>query len=178
MTIPRWFTRLVLGLLPFVHGCDSDYERKDGVWHHDGRKLDVKQPDAFKPLKGPFAKGADGGYYRGSLIAGSDSASFEALDDNYARDKAHAYYCDTYRKGQEYYAIKHNRMAVIEGADAADIRAKAETLQQASYALAEQVYKEAQQQAGATGDAAGAEGEPDEEIIEDAEVVDPDAARS
>ena len=66
----------------------------------------------------------------------------------------------------------------LEGADAADIRAKAETLQQASYALAEQVYKEAQQQAGATGDAAGAEGEPDEEIIEDAEVVDPDAARS
>ena len=48
------------------------------------------------------------------------------------------------------------------------------------YTLAEQVYKEAQQSAP-TGDgaSAAAEDEPDEEIIEDAEVVDPDAtARS
>ena len=69
----------------------------------------------------------------------------------------------------------------LEGADAAEIRAKGEALQQASYALAEQVYKDAQQQAAAGGDATGgtADGEPDEEIIEDAEVVDPDAtARS
>jgi molecular chaperone DnaK len=68
--------------------------------------------------------------------------------------------------------------AALEGSDAADIRAKADALQQASYALAEEVYKEAQQQAAAGGDGASADGDVDEEIIEDAEVVDPDAARS
>ncbi|MGI9117809.1 MAG: Hsp70 family protein, partial [Gaiellales bacterium] len=68
----------------------------------------------------------------------------------------------------------------LEGTDADAIRQKATALQEASYTLAEQVYKEAQQSAP-TGDgaSAAAEDEPDEEIIEDAEVVDPDAtARS
>ena len=64
----------------------------------------------------------------------------------------------------------------LEGSDAADVRQKTEALQEASYALAEQVYKDAQGAGAPTGDGAGMTEEPDEEIIEDAEVVDPDAA--
>jgi molecular chaperone DnaK len=71
--------------------------------------------------------------------------------------------------------------AALEGTDPEAIRQKATALQEASYALAEQVYKEAQQSAP-TGDGSGAtagDDEADEEIIEDAEVVDPDTtARS
>jgi molecular chaperone DnaK len=63
----------------------------------------------------------------------------------------------------------------LEGSDAAEVRQKTEALQEASYALAEQVYKESQTSAP-TGDGSAAAEEPDEEIIEDAEVVDPDAA--
>jgi molecular chaperone DnaK len=63
----------------------------------------------------------------------------------------------------------------LEGSDAAEVRQKTEALQEASYALAEQVYKESQTSAP-TGDGSAVAEEPDEEIIEDAEVVDPDAA--
>jgi molecular chaperone DnaK len=69
----------------------------------------------------------------------------------------------------------------LEGTDPEAIRQKATALQEASYALAEQVYKEAQQSAP-SGDGGGSttgEEESDEELIEDAEVVDPDTtARS
>ncbi|MFM8612563.1 MAG: molecular chaperone DnaK [Actinomycetota bacterium] len=71
---------------------------------------------------------------------------------------------------------------VLEGSDAEAIRRKSDALQQASYALAEHVYKDAQQAAGGSagaGPEAATDDESDEEIIEDAEVVDPDAtARS
>ena len=64
----------------------------------------------------------------------------------------------------------------LEGSDATAIRQKADALQEASYALAEQVYKDAQQSAPSGDGASAADDESDEEIIEDAEVVDPDTA--
>ncbi|MCX6411085.1 MAG: Hsp70 family protein, partial [Actinobacteria bacterium] len=64
----------------------------------------------------------------------------------------------------------------LEGSDATAIRQKADALQEASYALAEQVYKDAQESAPSGDGASAADDESDEEIIEDAEVGDPDAA--
>ena len=64
----------------------------------------------------------------------------------------------------------------LEGSDPVAIRQKADALQEASYALAEQVYKDAQESAPSGDGASVADDESDEEIIEDAEVVDPDAA--
>jgi molecular chaperone DnaK len=63
----------------------------------------------------------------------------------------------------------------VEGNDLADIRAKTEALQEASHKLAEAVYQQAAtQQAHATpSDGAGAEA--DEEVIEEAEIVDEEA---
>ena len=113
---------LLIGLLPLLHGCDAPYEKKDGAWQYDGHRIHVKQANAFKPLKGPFAKSPEGGYYRGSLIGDSDGVSFEALDEHYARDKARVYYCDTYRKGQDYYTVKYNQIDVLKSADAASFR--------------------------------------------------------
>ncbi len=113
---------LVGVLLPGLQGCDAPYEKKNGMWQYDGQPITVNQPNAFKPLKGPFARSLEGGYYRGHLIDGSDSPSFEALDDHYARDKARVYFCDTYRKGQDYYTVKYNRIDVLGGADAASFR--------------------------------------------------------
>ncbi len=68
--------------------------------------------------------------------------------------------------------------STLETGDAATIRAKSEALQQASYKLAEVVYQQAQ----AAPDAAGASGStdhegPEDEVIEDAEIVDPDPAQ-
>jgi molecular chaperone DnaK len=66
----------------------------------------------------------------------------------------------------------------LETGDAGTIRSKTEALQQASYRLAEVMYQQSSQ-ATPDGAATGSTGDsesPDEEIIEDAEIVDPDAA--
>ena len=65
--------------------------------------------------------------------------------------------------------------SALEGGDAAEIRQKAQTLQEASYKLAETIYANAQaeQPQGASSS------EPEEEIVDDAEVVEEgDPARS
>jgi len=66
--------------------------------------------------------------------------------------------------------------SALEGGDADLIRSKTQALREASFKLAEVIYQQSGAQPGGepSSDADG----PDEEIIEDAEVVDPDAARS
>ncbi|MFL5948644.1 MAG: Hsp70 family protein, partial [Gaiellaceae bacterium] len=65
----------------------------------------------------------------------------------------------------------------LEGDDLAEIRAKSEALQEASQKLAEAVYAQASaQQAQATGN--GESTDSDDEVIEDAEVVDEEAKTS
>jgi molecular chaperone DnaK len=66
----------------------------------------------------------------------------------------------------------------LEGDDVDDIRKKTEALQEASHKLAEAVYAKASA-AQAGGSANGASEEPsDDEVIEDAEVVDEEAPTS
>ena len=64
----------------------------------------------------------------------------------------------------------------LETGDAATVRTKTQALTEASYKLAEAVYQQTQanQQAGPTGGPAGDGGAPEEEVIEDAEIVDSD----
>jgi hypothetical protein len=66
---------------------------------------------------------------------------------------------------------------VLEGGDAEAIRSRTQALREASFKLAEVIYAQSGNQAGTESPSSDADG-PDEEIIEDAEVVDPDAARS
>jgi molecular chaperone DnaK len=72
-------------------------------------------------------------------------------------------------------AIADLRSSLETATDASVIRSKSQALTEASYKLAEAVYAQAQAQGGPQGGPA-ADGGSDEEIIEDAEVVDPDAA--
>jgi molecular chaperone DnaK len=67
----------------------------------------------------------------------------------------------------------------LETDDLGDIRAKTDALQEASQKLAEAVYAQATQaqQASASGEGNGAT-ESDDEVIEDAEVVDEEAKTS
>src|SRR6266550_4431561 len=69
--------------------------------------------------------------------------------------------------------------SVLESSDVNEIRQKTEALQQASQKLAEAVYAQAsaaQQQASAAGDGEGDGAAPsDDEVIEDAEIVDEEA---
>jgi len=87
---------LAMGLLSFLFGCgekDEPFRQKEGAW-----------------------------YYLETAIEGADAKSFQVLSKHYAKDKNRVYHGDTYRKGQEYYMIKHTRVRVIDGADAATFR--------------------------------------------------------
>jgi molecular chaperone DnaK len=68
---------------------------------------------------------------------------------------------------------------VLESSDINEIRQKTEALQEASQKLAEAVYAQAsaQQQASGSGDGDGA-ATSDDEVIEDAEIVDEEAKTS
>jgi len=66
----------------------------------------------------------------------------------------------------------------LETDDLAEIRSKSEALQEASQKLAEAVYAQASAQAASGGNGEASEPEPDDEVIEDAEVVDEEAKTS
>jgi hypothetical protein len=110
-----------MGLLSFLFGCDSkgDYRRKGGEWYYKDHKLRMESGGGLTPLNATFARASDHGFYREQRISQSDGATFEALSEHYAKDRARVFYCDTYRKGQEYWAVRYNRVVEIEGADAA-----------------------------------------------------------
>jgi hypothetical protein len=93
---------LAMGLLSFLFGCgDDEYSRKKG---------------------GPWQQKEGAWHYRELPIESADAKSFEVLNDNYAKDKGNVYYGDTYRKGQEYYTIKHSRLRVLKDVDPATFR--------------------------------------------------------
>lgn len=57
--------------------------------------------------------------YLGQPIEGADAKSFQVLDKHHARDRQSAWYCDTERKGQEYFLVRHVIIRRIDRADAA-----------------------------------------------------------
>jgi molecular chaperone DnaK len=68
----------------------------------------------------------------------------------------------------------------VDGTDVSEIRTKTDELAQASHKLAQAVYEKVQAEQAASGAAAGGNGAPDEEVVEDAEyeVIDEEAKRS
>ncbi|MDP8972208.1 MAG: molecular chaperone DnaK [Actinomycetota bacterium] len=69
-------------------------------------------------------------------------------------------------------ALKNTKEALAND-DIEEIKRQQEVLLSASHALSEALYQQAQQQQGAT-DAAGPDGSPDGDVVEDAEIVDED----
>jgi len=112
---------LIVSLLLAAFGlgaCDSSsYHRSGGQWKHGDLAFTPDDPRTFEPIDQVFAKDAVRGYYRGTSVPDSHGATFSALSEHEARDAHRVYYCDTYRKGQEYWSIRHLRIAPIPGAD-------------------------------------------------------------
>jgi hypothetical protein len=120
----RLMVMAVLGFLASLAGCraDSPYHVKDGSWYWKDDRLDVPASAALKPMNGSFAIANGRGYFRADQIADSDGATFQALDDTYAKDARQVWHCDTYRKSQEYWLVKRTRATVIAGADPSTFR--------------------------------------------------------
>lgn len=109
----KWVFKAVLvifGVIPFS-GCSSGYREKNGKVTFDGREITDK---SFKVLSNEFAKDSAAAYYKSSAFQYADVASFEAVDEHYAKDKNKAYYCDEYREGQNYYLTKKQTIKEVD----------------------------------------------------------------
>lgn len=96
MTARALVLAAVLGLSVLAGGCgksEPDFALKDGLWH-----------------------------YRNAAIPEADAKTFTVLDEHHAKDRHRVYYGDSYRKGQEYWSIRHDRVRTLEGADPASFR--------------------------------------------------------
>jgi hypothetical protein len=103
-----------------ITACDGPpYRRSGGQWTYRGTAFTPQHPASFEALDERFARDQLRGYCRGALIADSDGASFSVVSETEARDRLRVYHCDTYRKAQEYWSIQHLRIVPIAGADAA-----------------------------------------------------------
>ena len=88
-------TVLLVGLLSFLFGCNStgSFKKKGGEWYFKDQPIHVNDPPSFTPL-----------------------------GDGYAKDKTQVYYFDTYRKGQEYWLVRHTSTTTLEEADVASFK--------------------------------------------------------
>ncbi len=119
--------KLILASVASVLGfaaCDSpsQYQKKDDQWFYDSQKLGVAATVPLTVLGASFARVGDQIFYRYDAIEGADNASFVALDAYYGKDKARAYFGDTYRDARDYFLVKKNRVFTVVGADAASFR--------------------------------------------------------
>lgn len=89
-----------LGLLSFLFGCGND-----------GDGPNAKGSGAFRFEKGQWR-------YEGSQVFSEHPASFRPLSQQYGKDKQQVFFGYTYRKGQEYFTVKHVSVDVLVGADA------------------------------------------------------------
>jgi hypothetical protein len=121
--------RGLLALLPLfgLSACNRDapdvvskiWQRVDGRWTYEGQAFETADAATLVALDSRFARDSVQGYYRGTPIPGSHGPSLEVLGKNEVRDHQAVYWADTYRKGQEYYMIRHNRVETITGANPA-----------------------------------------------------------
>ena len=117
-----------MGLLSLVtnalFGCatEAPYHKVDGTWYWKKESMGIPSSTKLRPLNDHFAVAGSAAYFRSELVTGASGASFEALDKQYARDAQHVYFGDDYRKGQEYFAIKHHRITIVQGAHSPTFR--------------------------------------------------------
>lgn len=75
------------------------------------------------PKAGPFVRRGDGWEYRGLPLNGvRDPSSLVPLDEFFARDARHAYFCTTEREAKEMFLVKRARALIVPGADPASFQ--------------------------------------------------------
>ncbi|MFD0942056.1 DKNYY domain-containing protein [Pedobacter boryungensis] len=94
----------------------SNYYISNGQWYFKEALVKGAEINSFTALNDVFAVDQSSGYYRGEEIENSDGSTFIALDNYYAKDTNQVYYCETYRKGQEYYLYTHNTILRLPSA--------------------------------------------------------------
>ncbi len=113
--IMKWCVKMILvitGIIPLAR-CSSGYSKKDGKITFNGKEITDKN---FVVLSDEFAKDSTTAYYKEFPFSYADVASFEAVDEHYAKDKNKVYFCDEYREGQNYYLTKKQTIKELKNA--------------------------------------------------------------
>ncbi|MEO5889323.1 MAG: DKNYY domain-containing protein [Ferruginibacter sp.] len=111
----KWAIKTVLvltGILPLFR-CSSGYKQKDGKVTFNGKEITDK---SFVVLSEEFAKDSTTAWYKERPFSYADVATFEAVDEHYAKDKNKVYFCDEYREGQNYYLTKKQTITELKNA--------------------------------------------------------------
>lgn len=114
----KWTIKTILvifGVIPLSR-CSSGYQEENGKVTFNGKEITDK---SFKVLSKEFAKDSTTAYYKERAFQYADVATFQAVDDHYAKDKNKVYYCDEYREGQNYYMTKKQTIEELDNVIAA-----------------------------------------------------------
>jgi len=106
-------TVVIIGILPFAK-CSSGYSDEKGKVTFNGKEITDR---TFVVLSPEFAKDSTSAYYKEYALPYVDVATFEAVDEHYAKDKNKVYYCDEYREGQNYYLTKKETITELKNAN-------------------------------------------------------------
>ncbi len=112
----KWVGKVILiitGILPLAR-CSSGYGTKNGKPTFNGKEI---TDESFIVLSKEFAKDSATAYYKEYPFQYADVATFEAVDEHYAKDKNKVYYCDEYREGQNYYMTKRQTISELKNVD-------------------------------------------------------------
>ncbi|MDJ1466227.1 DKNYY domain-containing protein [Cytophagaceae bacterium DM2B3-1] len=99
--------------------CGSGYKEKDGKVTYNGKEIDTSTMHGFVVLNDAFAKDSIQGYFREREISESDGPTFQALDENYAKDKKNVFYCTKTRDSQTYFTTSSIYIQRLSSADPA-----------------------------------------------------------
>ena len=86
-------------ILMFLTACSVGYKNdgKEVTWHtcnegngHNSRKVDA-DPETFEVLDDNYGRDKAHAFYRGNIIDGADGQSFRVLEKGYAADKSNVY---------------------------------------------------------------------------------------
>lgn len=104
---------MITGVISFVK-CSSGFTKKGDKVYYNGEEIGKD----FVILNDQFAKNDSSAYYKMKSISEADVPSFEALNENYAKDKTNVFYCDEEREVKNFFMTKRQGVYILEGADA------------------------------------------------------------
>lgn len=117
LALPRLALAFVACALLAACEGGKAYKKEAGIWLYGKDIVVLAKGENLTPLNGKFAKTERHVFYRATPVDGADAASFEALDEHYAKDKNQVLYFDTSRSGQDYFTTLRVRIDKVAGAD-------------------------------------------------------------
>jgi DKNYY family len=113
----------IIGLGLLASCKKAGYNTKNGTVYYKDYLMREADHASFEELNDVFAKDKKQGYYRGIPITGTDGANFKALDEHYATTQTSVFYCDNYLAFDLFNTRRKNKIDQVAHADAGSFEA-------------------------------------------------------